>query len=184
MSKIVDYILLEIERQGKSVAEFERKAGISNGYLENTKKRGSDISKKILDKIRKNAPEEWNALKDPPELDDPFPLQNDNERGEIVVDGATYSYETKEDILRMLEKSLDANTKHATANERNAHSLSRLIILMEKKFSSGGRGGASATSKGSRKALKDSFEELPDNKESDSLKSHHQQKDTLKNSDK
>lgn len=43
-------------------------------------------------------------------------------------------YETKEDILRMLDKSLDANIRHASANEENANNLTVLVKLLAKRF--------------------------------------------------
>lgn len=56
---------------------------------------------------------------------------------------AEISYNTKEDILRMLDKSLDANTKHASANEKNANSLIKLVELLSLQINSTETGEAS-----------------------------------------
>lgn len=55
LEKIFEYI----DNQGLSISEFERKAGLSNGYLNNTQKRGADITQKILDKIKKSLGDEY-----------------------------------------------------------------------------------------------------------------------------
>lgn len=57
--KNLEKIFSYIENQGISVSEFERKAGISNGYLNNTSKRGADVTQKILDKIREGFGEDY-----------------------------------------------------------------------------------------------------------------------------
>jgi transcriptional regulator with XRE-family HTH domain len=57
--KNIEKIFAYIESQGLSISEFERKAGISNGYLSNTQKRGADITQKILDKTKKSLGDEY-----------------------------------------------------------------------------------------------------------------------------
>jgi transcriptional regulator with XRE-family HTH domain len=57
--KKIEKILKYIENEKVTIAEFERKSGISNAYLKNTEERGADISLKILDKIKKSNPEDY-----------------------------------------------------------------------------------------------------------------------------
>lgn len=57
--KKIDKIFEYLENQGVTNAEFERKANISNGYLYNTRQRGSDVTAKILDKIKENLGDEF-----------------------------------------------------------------------------------------------------------------------------
>lgn len=51
-----------LDSQNESVSSFERRVGISNGYFANTKKRGSDVSQKVLDKIRDKIPDEYRKI--------------------------------------------------------------------------------------------------------------------------
>lgn len=60
--KKIDIILKVIDNQDITPAEFERKSQISNGYLKNTISRGSDITPKILDKIKNNNPEDYKLI--------------------------------------------------------------------------------------------------------------------------
>lgn len=60
--KKIEKILKYIENEHISISEFERKAGISNGYLSNTAKRGADVTSKILDKIEVNAKEHFDNI--------------------------------------------------------------------------------------------------------------------------
>lgn len=52
------------------------------------------------------------------------------------------SYETKEDILMMLDKSLDANNRHADANKENASNLTELVKMLAQQFNLNGTGSA------------------------------------------
>ncbi|WP_159468017.1 S24 family peptidase [Dyadobacter sp. 3J3] len=60
--KKIEKIFQQLELEGLSITEFERYAGISNGYLNNTLSRDSDISAKILDKIRGHSPESYKII--------------------------------------------------------------------------------------------------------------------------
>ncbi len=48
-----------IDKHGLSITTFENKAGFSNGYLINTRKRGADLTNKALIKLRENQPEHY-----------------------------------------------------------------------------------------------------------------------------
>lgn len=58
----IEKILEYIDKERVSISEFERKSGISNAYLTNTKERGADISQKILDRIKSNNPEDYSKI--------------------------------------------------------------------------------------------------------------------------
>jgi hypothetical protein len=60
--KKIDKIFKQLELESISPTEFERYAGISNGYLSNTATRGADISLKIIDKIRVHSPESYKII--------------------------------------------------------------------------------------------------------------------------
>lgn len=57
--KKIEKILTYIGNQSITEAEFERKSGISNGYLRNTQKRGADVTEKILEKVKKSNPGDY-----------------------------------------------------------------------------------------------------------------------------
>jgi phage repressor protein C with HTH and peptisase S24 domain len=85
--KKLEKIFSYIENQGISVSEFERRAGISNGYLGNTEKRGADITQKILDKIKENLRNEYYSIF-PDEREDPVPFLE--QRREIKASDEPY----------------------------------------------------------------------------------------------
>jgi hypothetical protein len=57
--KKIERILQYIESQGLSKSVLERDAKLGNSYFVNTKKRGEDISMKMLEKMRNNLPEHY-----------------------------------------------------------------------------------------------------------------------------
>lgn len=57
--KKIERILKYIENQGLSLSTFERDAGLGYSYLGKTRDRGADVTLKVLDKIRINAPEHY-----------------------------------------------------------------------------------------------------------------------------
>lgn len=50
--KNIDKIIQYIENKGVSVASFERMIGLGNGHLRKIKTRETDVTPKVLDKIR------------------------------------------------------------------------------------------------------------------------------------
>lgn len=68
-------------------------------------------------------------------------------------------YDTKESVLRMLDKSLDANTRHAAANEKNADNLTRLVELLALQFNLGETGSASEPSQEKSAVRRDPVEQ-------------------------
>lgn len=73
--KKIDKILQYIDSQEIDIAKFERESGISNGYFANTQKRKSDITEKILDKIRQNQPKIYYAVFNTKPQQEPQPKQ-------------------------------------------------------------------------------------------------------------
>ena len=55
--KIIDRIFELIEFQGITIAEFERKNSLSNGYLGKMKRRSADVGEGIVVSILENCPE-------------------------------------------------------------------------------------------------------------------------------
>lgn len=58
----IEKILTYIENHGIAEAQFERRAGISNGYLRNTLSRGADVTQKILDRIKNSNPLDYYGI--------------------------------------------------------------------------------------------------------------------------
>lgn len=126
--KKIDKIFQYIKNQQLSEAEFERKAGISNGYLSNTSKRGADISQKILDKALENLDENFRNLfidqgtiaaviaatgKDEQILEEPSPYsaRTSLERTlENLSEDKLKSTAIIERLVSLLEKQLGENT--------------------------------------------------------------------------
>lgn len=54
---IIDKVLIFIQKNNITKAFFEKNVGLSNGYLANIKKSGSEIQPKMLEKILKAYPE-------------------------------------------------------------------------------------------------------------------------------
>lgn len=57
--KKVDRIIKYLEKQGVSLSKFEGKAKLGSSYLSKTRERGAEITQKVLDKILKNAPDDY-----------------------------------------------------------------------------------------------------------------------------
>lgn len=63
ISKILEYI----DKHGISKAQFEREFGLSNGYLSKTVDRETDITEKVLDKIKERDSSAYSQIFEEPE---------------------------------------------------------------------------------------------------------------------
>lgn len=95
--KKIDKLIEHIESQGGNYAEFERKAGISNAYIKNTNGRNADIGQKILDKIKKNLPEEYEKI---------FGNGGDIEESENLNEGNKEPGSNEKSLLALLMKEM------------------------------------------------------------------------------
>lgn len=57
-------------------------------------------------------------------------------------------YDTKEGVLRMLDKALNANERHAASNEKNADNLAKLVEMLSVKINLTGTAEVSQSSPG------------------------------------
>lgn len=62
--KKIDKILQYLDNHGISVAEFERTTNMGNGYLSKVRGRNTDLSDKVLDKIKEKRPQDYQAMFD------------------------------------------------------------------------------------------------------------------------
>lgn len=94
--KKIETILKYIENKGITLAEFERKGNIANGYLTKLTDQGKDISPKLLEKIRLSAPEMFNQVfgigvlnnAEPVNLDSSLELQQQNQALLLTIHSA------------------------------------------------------------------------------------------------
>lgn len=111
--KKIDKILQYIDKQDISVAELERKAGVSNGYFKNTTQRGTDISQKILEKIRQAWPEVY---------DNVFPNEDES---------PVLSKEIKKD--HRLDDLIQSSLNNSEAVLINAKTIDRLSSMLQQR---------------------------------------------------
>jgi transcriptional regulator with XRE-family HTH domain len=124
----IEKILKYVEDQGISLSVFERKAGLSNSYLNNTKKRGEDISAKILDKIKENLKEEYYKI---------FPEEPKDEVTNTTGEHETeYSqninYEKLQVEIDLLRERLGDKDATIQAMKGELETLKRLVEMQEK----------------------------------------------------
>lgn len=114
--KKIEKILKYIESQRLSVSEFERSAGLSNGYLSNTDGRGADVTQKILDKMSKKIPLEYEAI---------FGKGAESEKNESPpqTNGAAKEESTVSLLARALDHISEANRALARIVEENQKAI-------------------------------------------------------------
>ena len=85
--KKIEKILQYIEDQNISISEFERRADLSNGYINNTLKRGADITQKILDKIEQNLRDDFDKIFQEPasEINEPEQSYLEKRRSQSLI---------------------------------------------------------------------------------------------------
>lgn len=113
--KNLEKIFKYIEDHGITEAAFERKAQMSNGYLTNTRKRGADVSQKILDKVRENLKDEYSKI------------FSDAPLSEVAKKNGIHD-PTPMDAIHSLAESTN---KLSDSNLINARNIERLIALLE-----------------------------------------------------
>lgn len=126
--KKIDKIIEYIDSKGGNYAEFERKAGISNAYIKNTSGRDAEIGNKILDKIRKNIPDEYGKI---------FGDSSEGDKNEGAGKKNIQSNPIDKDLSALIKSNADL----AESNKALAYSHVDLVQMLKEKstehFSSG-----------------------------------------------
>lgn len=129
--KKIERILKHLEDQGIAPSSFERKVGLSNSYFNNTMKRGEDITAKMLDRIRDNAPETYfeifpnekpqpNAAKEitPPSQKHPSASTNELDRLKAENELLRFTIRNSEKLDKLLEVMQPLSVEMKDANQR------------------------------------------------------------------
>jgi hypothetical protein len=127
--KKIDRILKYIESQGIRLSAFEREAKLGNSYFANTKKRGEDVTAKMLDRIRNNVPEDYYKI---------FP--EEKEKGTHIEEhepGYTKNGQSPSELEKLREE-LEQLKASLTDKEELIRAQQKIIELQERILNQGG----------------------------------------------
>lgn len=105
--KKIEKIAQYLENHDITIAEFERKANISNGYFKNTIARKSEISEKILDKIRQTWPDVYREVFNLNDYDDIDGSEKDENKKDHRLDDLIQSSLNNSEAVLISAKTID-----------------------------------------------------------------------------
>lgn len=126
--KKIEKIMQYIDKEGISIAEFERENKLGNGYLKKMEKSGSDVSYKVLEKIRINSIKAYTEMFGEPQTDTKKPPSPNGEEGykDKYIQLLEQQLQDRDRQLSELKLRMDSRTLEIT---QQIETLSRSLTV-------------------------------------------------------